>query len=119
LNSNDKELLNAFNEIFIGAFEIKGKYDLPFVLFFKVMDSEVRDIEIVELEQTKLIFAFKELYDIIENYIKNNNTNNFKTSNFQEYKHTRFLKSVKKIVLDKFVQYLFDKAMEYANHNFF
>jgi|ERR1035437_674319 hypothetical protein len=40
LNSNNEDLLNAFNEIFIGAFEIKSEFKLPFVLFSTLLTEK-------------------------------------------------------------------------------
>jgi hypothetical protein len=119
IHSDNKRLIRAFNDIFLGAFEIENNSQLPFVLFFNVCDREVTDIEIVELEHSNILFAFEELYKIIENYIermKNNSVNIIKPST---NKITEFLKSVKKIALDRFIKYLLDKGTEYAGHNIF
>src|SRR5690606_3551924 len=67
LNSSERKLFKNFNEIFLGAFEIENEYSLPFVLFFNIETREVSNVEIIELEQTDPMFAFKELYDCIEN----------------------------------------------------
>lgn len=118
LHSDNEDLLNAFNEIFLGAFEIKSEFKLPFVLFFNVIDSEVEDIKVVELEQTDLLFAFKELYDIIENYvdlIKNKKTAKIKpTTNTV----TEFIQTARKIALEKFIKFLFEQGLEKAHSIF-
>ncbi|WP_413534079.1 hypothetical protein [Empedobacter brevis] len=70
IHSDDKKLVKAFNHIFVGAFEIKNTAELPCVVFFKMIDKEVENLEIVELEQNDKMFAFQELYSTVENYIE-------------------------------------------------
>ena len=119
IHSGNKKMIRAFNDIFLGAFEIENKSKLPFVLFFNVVDREVTNLEIVELEQSNILFAFEELYTIIENYIERMKNNSVEKIKPATNKVTEFLKSVKKIALDRFIKYLFDKGTEYASHNFF
>jgi hypothetical protein len=114
LHSNNRELFKAFNEIFLDTFEIETQYNLPFVLFFKVIDREVTDIEVVELEQTNLAFAFKELYDIIENYIARTNNNNLKKFEPEKNKITEFIKTIKKVGFEQFIKWIIDKLANSA-----
>ena len=119
IHSDNKKMIRAFNDIFLGAFEIENKSKLPFVLFFNVVDREVTNLEIVELEQSNILFAFEELYTIIENYVERMKNNSVEKIKPATNKVTEFLKSVKKIALDRFIKYLFDKGTEYAGHNLF
>jgi len=114
IHSDNKRLLNAFNEIFLGAFEIKDQNQLPFVLFFNMKDREVTNVEIVEIEQSNLMFSFKELYDIIQNYIDRSKGKKIEKLSPKTNKITEFFKSVKKIALDKFIKWLIDKGADYA-----
>ncbi len=115
LHTDNRRLLKAFNEIFLGAFEIESTYQRPFVLFFKVADREVTDVRVVELEQTDLLFAFKELYDIIEIYIARTKDNSVIEIDAKTNKLTEFLHTVKKIALDKFIKWFIDKGTETVN----
>lgn len=119
IHSDNKKLIKAFNDIFLGAFEIENKSKLPFVLFFNVADREVTNVEIVELEQSNILFAFEELYSNIDNYIERMKNNSVEKIKPTTNKVTEFLKSVKKIALDRFIKYLFDKGTEYAGHNIY
>lgn len=114
LHSENKRLVKAFNEIFLGAFEITTENKLPFVLFFNVADREVANVEIVELEQTNLMFAFKELYDSIENYKARINDKSVEKSKLKVNKITEFVKEVKKISFDKLIELIMDKGFEKA-----
>jgi hypothetical protein len=119
IHSDNKKIINAFNDIFLGAFEIEKKSRLPFVLFFNVTDREVTNVKIVELEQSNILFAFEELYSIIENYIERTKNDSVEKIKPSTNKVTEFLKSVKKIALDRFIKYLFDKGTEYGEQIFF
>jgi len=69
------------------------------VLFFNVKDREVTDVEIVEIEQSNLMFSFKELYDIIQNYIDRSKGKKIKKLSPKTNKITEFFKTVKKLRL--------------------
>jgi len=115
LDSDNRRLVKAFNEIFLGAFEIKNGYQLPFVLFFTVADREVTNIEIVELEQTDLMFSFKELYDITNNYIAKVKDRSIEKIRPKANKITEYLQTVKKIAVDKLIKWIMDKGAEKAS----
>ena len=114
LDSDNKRLFGDFNEIFLGAFNIRHRSSLPFVLFFKVADREVTDIEIVELEQSNLMFAFEELYTTIESYINNNE----EQENLKTNKLTQFVNQVKRISVDKLIKWVVDKGLRHADDMF-
>lgn len=115
LHSDNRRLVKAFNDIFLGAFEIKNGYQLPFVLFFTVADQEVTNIEIVELEQTDLMFSFKELYDITNNYIAKVKDSSIEKIRPKANKITEYLQSVKKIAVEKLIKWIIDKGAEKAS----
>ncbi len=119
IHSESRNIVNAFNDIFLKVFEINIKFQKPFVLFFNVIDREVITVEIVELEQSNILFAFEELYSIIENYISRAKDKAVKKIKPSTNKLTEFFKSVNKIALDKFIKYLLEKVMEYASLNIF
>ncbi len=55
LHSDSKKLLKAFNDIFLKIFDIPTDRKLPFVLFFKMVDKDAKDVEVVELEQSNIM----------------------------------------------------------------
>jgi len=115
LHSDNIQLVKVFNEIFLGAFEIKNDYQLPFVLFFTVADREVTNIEIVELEQTNLMFSFKELYDITKNYISKIKDHRIEKIQPKANKITAYFRTFKKIAVDKLINWIIDKGAEKAS----
>lgn len=115
LNSKDKHLLKQFNYVFLKAFDIDEQgIQLPLVLFFKIVDNEVADIEIVELEQNNLMFAFKELYDIVKNYIDRAKNESTKAIIPKTNKLKEFLRSAKKIAVQQFLKSLMDRGIEFG-----
>lgn len=114
LHSDNHQLFQTFNDIFLGAFDIQQIANLPFVLFFKVVEREVTDIEIVELEQNNLMFAFQELYSTIENYINESDEQLEPKTN----KLIQFVNRVKKISVDKLIKWTLDKGLEQVDNIF-
>jgi hypothetical protein len=113
LHSDNKKLLKAFNDIFLQLFDIPAHRQLPFVLFFKIEDKDAKEVEVIELEQSNLMFAFDELYSVIESYVDKLNKGNSKNSD-KPNKFVRIFKSVKKITGEKIIEYLVTKSAEYA-----
>lgn len=115
LNSEEQDLIESFNTIFLGAFEVDNKCKKPFVLFFKIYGNEVEDVLIVELEQSDLTFAFKELYDIIQKYL-------FRTVKNREQIKSKMPKigslfsSINKIALEKLIERLIENGADKINH---
>src|SRR5260221_8764507 len=112
LDSDNKRLLYSFNDTFLKVFDVPQTRILPFVMFFKIINRDAKDVEIIELEQSNIMFAFNELYEVIENYIAKGNLDVNK-SEIKSSKVLRFFKSVKKITVEKFLEYLINKAIEY------
>lgn len=109
-HSDNKKLVKAFNRIFVGAFEIENTAELPCVLFFKIEDGDVADIQIIELEQTDKMFAFKELYDTIENYLKDSKDLPIPKRN----KLTEFVGKVKTITVEELIKWVIGQGLEKA-----
>jgi hypothetical protein len=115
LNSEEQDLFESFNKIFLGSFEVEDKFKKPFVLFFKIYDNEVDDVEIFELEQSDLTFAFKELYDIIKQYIARS-VESRKQFKSKSSKVGALFSSVKKIALGKFIEILIENGADKIKH---
>ena len=115
LNSEEQDLIESFNTIFLGAFEVENKFKKPFVLFFKVYGNEVEDIEIVELEQSDLTFAFKELFDTVKKFIGRTieDRRQIKTN---KTKIGLLFSSIKKIALEKLIEQLINNGADKINH---
>ena len=112
LDSVNKHQIRSFNEIFLKLFDIPAYKKTPIVFFFKIVDGDAREIEIIELEQDNLLFAFEELYSVIESYVKK-----LKKEEVDEKKENsfiRFFKSFKKIAVDKIIEHVVTKAIEFG-----
>lgn len=116
LHSDNRRQLRAFNDIFLHIFDIPANRNLPFVLFFKMVNGEAKDVEIVELEQSDIMFAFDELYRVIENYVEKLNNDHI-DKDINPNKFIRFFQSVKKVAGEKFIEYLITKSGEYAGQH--
>lgn len=112
IHSDNKKLVKSFNHIFVGAFEIENTAQLPCVLFFKMDDGDVDDVEIVELEQTDKMFAFEELYSTVESYLKNSKNLPIPKKN----KLTEFFGDVKKITVEEFIKWVISQGLEKAGN---
>ncbi len=108
IHSDNKELVTAFNEIFVGAFEIENTAELPCVLFFKMNDGDVEDLQIIELEQTNKMFAFQELYSTVESYLKDSKNLPVPERN----KPTKFIGKVKKTTVDELIKWVIGQGLE-------
>lgn len=110
IHTDNKKLIKSFNRVFIGAFEIENIAELPYVLFFKVADGDVKDVEIVELEQSNMMFAFQELYTTIEEYIENSE----KLSKPKKNKFVKTFKKVKTMSVNQFIGWVIQEGLEHA-----
>lgn len=114
IHSDSKPLIKSFNQIFISAFEIEQKVELPFVLFFKVSDGDVEDVKIVELEQDNLMFAFQELYITIKTYIEDSKI-------FYQPKANKLIDlvgRVKRISVNELIKWVIEKGLDRAENTF-
>ena len=108
IHSDNKEFVTAFNEIFVGAFEIENTAELPCVLFFKMNDGDVEDLQIIELEQTNKMFAFQELYSTIQSYLKDSKN----LPVLERNKLTEFIGKVKKTTVDELIKWVIVQGLE-------
>jgi len=98
LNSKNEDTINYFNSIFIDSFELTEKLSMPSVIFFDVFNEDVENIEVIELEESNLLLAFKELYEIIKTHI-NNEKLLYKDSNVYLSKGMKFLNNLNEKIL--------------------
>jgi len=108
IDSKDKSIVEEFNYIFLGAFEIQKELTLPSVVFFKFDKDDVQDIQIVELTQAKKMFAFKELYSSIESYLKSSKEIVTPKRNILP----ELAEKAMKISIEKLIEILVDKVIE-------
>lgn len=111
LNSDNAETIESFHNVFQKAFEVEDKTKYPFVLLFDVDDDDITNLEVVELEQDNPLFAFEELYGILENKIqnlKNNKSTSFSVSVNKMFALTS--KDISKIGVSEFVKLVFNSA---------
>jgi len=71
---------------------------MPSVIFFDVFNEDVENIEVIELEESNLLLAFKELYEIIKTHI-NNEKLLYKDSNVYLSKGMKFLNNLNEKIL--------------------
>lgn len=69
LHAGTKATVQAFNAHFFGALDIEGQATLPCVVFFRVREDAIEDVEIAQLESADLIHGFSELYGAIQQYL--------------------------------------------------
>lgn len=108
IHSDNKKLVTAFNKIFVGAFEIENTVELPCVLFFKMNGGEVEDLQIIELEQTNIMFAFQELYSTIDSYVKDSKN----LPVLERNKATEFIGKVKETTVDELIKFVIVQGLE-------
>lgn len=64
-----RHAIDKFNEHFLGALGVTEQVGLPCIVFFRVRDDEINDIEVVQLESGNLVHGFQELYSAVERYL--------------------------------------------------
>jgi len=69
LHAGTETAIERFNAHFLSALGIQGQATLPCVVFFRVQNGAVEDVEIAQLESTDLIHGFHELYGAIQQYL--------------------------------------------------
>ena len=60
--------IRRFNNFFLEKLGIEDA-KTPCVVFFRLTNDQIEDVEVVQLEHADLIHGFKELYEVVENYI--------------------------------------------------
>lgn len=69
LHAGAKTTIEAFNAYFFSELGIEGQATLPCVVFFRIRESTIEDVEIAQLESADLIHGFSELYGAIQQYL--------------------------------------------------
>ena len=69
LHRGTRHAVEAFNERFLAALGVDEQAVPPCVVFFRVHEGQVEDVEIAQLDSANLIHGFHELYGAVESYI--------------------------------------------------
>jgi hypothetical protein len=69
LHARTNRTMKAFNAHFFSALGIEGEATLPSVVFFRIREGAIEDVEIAQLESADLIHGFSELYGAIQQYL--------------------------------------------------
>ena len=69
LHSATRRTVDRFNSGFLTRLGIAENVQLPCVVFFRVKEDKIDDVVLAQLERADLIHGFRELYDLIEDYI--------------------------------------------------
>lgn len=69
LHAGTRRSLEEFNSHFISTLGVDEIPRLPCVIFFRVVNANIRDIEVAQLDSADLIHGFTELYEVIAKYI--------------------------------------------------
>lgn len=112
LNSKHKEIVDAFNKNFLYAFDIHDNYQLPYVVFFKIDNHDVKDIEIVLLAQSDVMYAFHELFQVLKNYKENIEKKNVSKISGKNLKNIKVIRSLQKILVDKLLHFLVEEGID-------
>ena len=108
IDSENKHIVNEFNQIFLGAFEIQNEIELPCVIFFKLNEGEVENIQLVELTEPDRMFAFKELFDSIDSYLKNSAAIVSTNRNLIP----ELIEKAKKIGVEKLIEFIIEQGLK-------
>ena len=68
LHTGNVRTIRAFNAYFLNVLGIEERASLPCMVFFRVHDGKIKDVEVAQLEISNLHLAFPELYVAIERY---------------------------------------------------
>ena len=82
LHTKNAQTAEDFNKIFLLKLGISDPLHLPSVVFFKVNNGKATDILLAELNSANSIHGFKELSDVIEDYINSKSQKNRNTIRF-------------------------------------
>lgn len=80
LHAGKRAAIEAFNTHFLSALGIEGRAALPCVVFFRVRDGAIQDVEIAQLESASLIHGFFELHSVFQQYLSAKPLPYFKSS---------------------------------------
>jgi hypothetical protein len=100
-NSTSREDIRNFNNVAANPYIIKEPLTLPCVVFFKVIDREVSEVQIVHLFENRLFSLFDELVKVISKYIDNIEKPKVSSARTSDI-------NVKKIATEQFFKVIFD-----------
>jgi hypothetical protein len=109
LHTENQAIFKKFNYYFLSFFKLDENHKRPLVLFFKLINDNIQDIRVVELQQDNYLFAFNELYIIIEQSIKNESDRKL---SFIENKFVKFTFYTFKILYTTTVEYFAGKGYD-------
>jgi len=69
LHARTRKSVAAFNAHFLSALDIEGQAILPCVVFFRVHEGGIKDVEIAQLESADLVHGFSELSGAVQQYL--------------------------------------------------
>lgn len=69
LHAGKMAAVDAFNTHFFSSLGIEGQATLPCVVFFRVREGAIEDVEIAQLESANLIHGLFELHSAVQQYI--------------------------------------------------
>ncbi len=72
LHSARRQTVDRFNAEFLKRLGVADDVRRPCVVFFRVKDKNIEDVAVAQLDSADLIHGFRELYGVIERYIKEN-----------------------------------------------
>lgn len=93
LHAGRRRTVERFNAGFLKRLGVNSDARLPCVVFFRVKEDKIEDVTIAQLENANLIHGFRELYGVIESYIRED-----LGEKAGEPKYVRLLKSSVKFV---------------------
>lgn len=69
LHAGSQAAVEAFNAHFFSTLGIEDRATPPCVVFFRVHEGSIEDIEIAQLESADLVHGFSELYGAVQQYL--------------------------------------------------
>jgi hypothetical protein len=70
LHTGRQSAVDSFNSQFLSVLGVQDEASLPCIVFFRMEENKIIDIEIAELESADLIHGLDELHVAIESYLK-------------------------------------------------
>lgn len=88
LHSGTATVIESFNRHFLTKLGVKELISLPCVVFFRITENKIADVEIAQLEHADLIQGFHELHGAIAEYLRKQST-----QTAQKLRRTRWVKT--------------------------
>lgn len=71
LHTGTRETVIRFNNAFLEKLGVAENATPPCVVFFRLSKEQIEEVTVAQLDNADLIHGFRELYEVIENYLKN------------------------------------------------